>query len=40
MWKGKPPELSDPDPKTMQRTLTLTLRNVAASPEDMIAVYG
>lgn len=40
MWKGKPPELSDPDPKTMMRSLTLTLRNVASDPEDMIAVYG
>lgn len=40
MWKGRPPELGEPDPKTMFRSLTLTLRNVAASPTDMIAIYG
>lgn len=40
MWKGKPPELGDIDPKSMYRSLTLTLRNVADEPTDMIAVYG
>lgn len=40
MWKGRQPELGEPDPKTMFRSLTLTLRNVASEPTDMIAIYG